>query len=119
MVKTMGKGSVIVDISVDQGGCIETIDRMTTHSNPTYMKHDIIHYAVSNIPGTISMSATYALNNATIPYAMDLANKGWKQAAIDNPAIAKGINTAGGHIIHPAVAKAFDMEYMDVEELLK
>ncbi|WP_425539631.1 alanine dehydrogenase [Microaceticoccus formicicus] len=118
MVKSMEPGSVIIDIAIDQGGCVETIDKPTTHTKPTYLKHGIIHYAVSNIPGTISRSATYALSNVTTRFALEIANKGWRQAAIDNPSIAKGINLAEGKYVHPAVASAFGQEAVDLNSIL-
>lgn len=118
MVKEMSPGSVIVDISVDQGGCVETIDRTTTHSNPAYEKHKVIHYAVPNIPGSVAKTASVALSNETIAYALEIANKGWKKAAKENQALAKGINTADGKIIYKAVAEAFNREYTNIEELL-
>lgn len=118
MVKSMQPGSVIVDISVDQGGCIETIDRYTTHSNPSYEKHGIIHYAVPNIPGTVSETASVALSNETIRYCLEVANKGWKKAALESEPLKKGINTANGHITYKAVAEAFGAEYVPVDEFL-
>lgn len=119
MVKTMRKGSVIIDISIDQGGCVETVDRPTSHSDPIYIKHGVIHYAVPNIPGTVAKTATYALSNVTEEYAFKIANNGWKKAAIENPEIAKGINTCKGFITYPAVAEAFDREYTPIEKFLK
>lgn len=101
MVKTMRPGSVIIDVSIDQGGSVETVDRPTTHSDPIYIKHDVIHYAVPNIPGTVAKTATYALSNVTEEYALKIANLGWKEAAIKNPEIAKGINTCKGFITYP------------------
>lgn len=118
IVKSMTPGSVIVDISVDQGGCIETIDRYTTHSNPSYEKHGVIHYAVPNIPGTVSETASVALSNETISYCLEIANKGWKKAALECDAIKKGVNTANGHITYKAVAESFDKEYVEVDEFL-
>ncbi|MDO5718115.1 MAG: alanine dehydrogenase [Tissierellia bacterium] len=117
MVKSMEEGSVIIDIAVDQGGCVETIDHATTHTRPTYNKYGVIHYAVSNIPGTISRSATYALSNVTTKFALEIANKGWKKAARENESIAKGVNLSEGRYIHPAVAKSFDKEYTPIEKI--
>ncbi len=118
MVKAMQPGSVIVDISVDQGGCVETIDRVTTHSDPTYMKHGIVHYAVANIPGTVARTASLALSNVTTSYALEIADKGWEAAARDNPGIAKGINTALGKVTFKAVAEAFGRDYTSIYEMI-
>lgn len=118
MVKTMQPGSVIIDVAVDQGGSIETIDRVTTHSNPTYEKHGVIHYAVSNIPGAVARTATIALTNVTVPYGTQIANKGWKQAARDNRALAKGVNVAEGKVTYQAVAEAHGLTYTPLETLL-
>lgn len=117
MVKSMDAGSVIVDIAIDQGGCVETIDHATTHTDPTYVRHDVVHYAVANIPGTVSRAATYALSNVTTAYAMEIADKGWLRAAKENPAIEKGINIADHKIVYKAVADAFDMASTDIKEL--
>lgn len=117
MVKNMGEGTVIVDISVDQGGCIETIDRYTTHSNPSYEKYGVIHYAVPNIPGTVSETASVALSNETIRYCLDIANMGWVEACKTSEPIKKGINTAKGKITYKAVAESFNKEYTPIEEL--
>lgn len=117
MVKNMGAGTVIVDISVDQGGCIETIDRYTSHSNPSYEKYGVIHYAVPNIPGTVSETASVALSNETIRYCLEIANSGWKEASRNNESVKKGINTAKGKITYKAVAESFNKEYTPLEEL--
>lgn len=119
MVKNMQPGSVIVDVAVDQGGSIETIDRITTHSAPVYEKFGILHYAVANIPGAVARTATMALTNVTLPYALELANKGYEQAALENPALAKGINTVNGFLIHEAVSKAHQYPYTPLNEALK
>ena len=107
-LKTMRHGSVIVDVAVDQGGCVETT-RPTTHENPIYVVENVIHYAVANMPGAVPRTSTLALTNATLPYVLQLANKGWKQALKDNSALRRGLNIADGKIIHSAVAKAFGM----------
>ncbi|MBW7458223.1 alanine dehydrogenase, partial [Paenibacillus sepulcri] len=112
MVKTMKKGSVIVDVAVDQGGTIATIDRVTTHSDPIYEKHGVLHYAVANMPGAVPRTSTYALTNVTIPYALVLANQGLEQAAVLNPSLGKGVNTYKGHVTHPQVAEAVGMPYV-------
>jgi alanine dehydrogenase len=106
MVSQMKKGAVIVDVAVDQGGTIETIDRVTTHSNPTYEKHGVIHYAVANMPGAVPRTSTFALTNVTIGYALELANKGFDRAVRENNSLRSGVNTYGGHVTHPAVAEA-------------
>jgi alanine dehydrogenase len=105
MVREMQPGSVIVDVAVDQGGCVETI-RATTHENPTYVVHDVIHYGVANMPGAVPRTSTYALTNATMPYVKALAKKGLEQAAKDDPAVYKGINTYQGLVPHAAVAES-------------
>lgn len=116
MVKTMTPGSVIVDVAVDQGGTIETIDRVTTHSDPTYEKYGVIHYAVPNIPGAVPRTSTIALTNVTIPYAEQLASKGFEQAVRDNIPLRKGVNVYAGDITHQAVANAFDLPYVPLEQ---
>jgi alanine dehydrogenase len=105
MVKVMEPGSVICDVAIDQGGCVETI-RPTTHEDPTYVVHDVVHYAVTNMPGAVPRTSTFALTNATTPYVRQIARKGLEQAAADDPAIARGINTLRGEVPHPAVAEA-------------
>ncbi|MFD0698803.1 alanine dehydrogenase [Paenibacillus sp. GCM10027628] len=119
MVKTMSPGSVIVDVAIDQGGSIETIDRITTHDQPTYVKHGVIHYAVANMPGAVARTSTLALTNVTTPYGLQIANKGYVQAALDNKAIAKGINVLAGHVSYKAVAEAHGYAYTDVYSLLQ
>lgn len=118
MVKSMEPGSVIVDIAVDQGGCVETIDRYTTHSDPVYIRHGVLHYAVPNIPGTVSKTATTALSNATSRYAIEIATKGWITASKENESIKKGINTAFGKITYKGVADSFNREYEELDNLI-
>lgn len=118
MVKQMTPGSVIVDVAIDQGGSIETIDRITTHDNPTYEKHGVIHYAVANMPGAVSRTSTLALTNVTIPYALQLANKGYAQAIRDNKPLAKGVNVIAGKVTYKAVADTHNLPYAAVEEVL-
>ncbi|RXT05867.1 alanine dehydrogenase [Ammoniphilus sp. CFH 90114] len=118
MVKTMQPGSVIVDVAIDQGGSIETIDRITTHDNPTYVKHGVLHYAVANMPGAVARTSTIALTNVTVPYGVQIANKGWKQAALDNKALAKGINVVDGKVTYKAVAEAHGYTPVAVETVL-
>jgi len=117
MVKSMKKGAVIVDVAVDQGGCIETT-KPTTHSAPTYIVHDVVHYCVANMPGAVSRTSTYALCNATFPYLLELADKGYKQAALDNAAIALGLNMIDGHIVYNEIATLFGLPYTELNEVL-
>ncbi|TXK81846.1 alanine dehydrogenase [Paenibacillus sp. N3.4] len=119
MVQTMSPGSVIVDVAIDQGGSIETIDRITTHDQPTYVKHGVIHYAVANMPGAVARTSTLALTNVTTPYGLQIANKGYIRAALDNKAIAKGINVVAGQVTYQAVAEAHGYTYRDIYSLLK
>jgi alanine dehydrogenase len=116
-LKLMRPGAVIVDVAVDQGGCIETI-KPTTHENPTYTIDGIIHYGVANMPGGVPRTSTLALTNATLPYALQLANKGWRRALRENPALLKGLNVVDGRVTYPGVAEAFGMELADAREML-
>lgn len=116
-LKTMKKGAVIVDVAIDQGGCFET-SKATTHENPTYVVDDVIHYCVANIPGAVPRTSTMALTNATLPYAIEIANKGWKKAAQDNLAIKRGCNVIAGKVTYKGVAEAFGLEYTDIDTLL-
>ncbi|MFK3939526.1 alanine dehydrogenase [Alkalihalobacillus sp. NPDC078783] len=118
MIKSMKPGSVVVDVAVDQGGIIETADKVTTHDDPTYTKHDVIHYAVANMPGAVPRTSTIALTNVTIPYAKQIADKGVKQAMIANPSLALGLNVANGQITYEAVARDLGYTYATVEEAL-
>lgn len=118
MVKTMKPGLVIVDVAIDQGGCVETIDHPTTHSNPTFVKHGVIHYSVANIPGAVARTSTFALTNATLPYALELANKGYERAIRENPALAKGVNVINGVVTYKAVAEAHNLEYVPLEQAM-
>jgi alanine dehydrogenase len=117
MVKTMKPGAVIVDVAVDQGGSIETIDRVTTHSSPTYETHGVVHYAVANMPGAVPRTSTLALTNVTLPYALELANKGLTEAITANYALQLGVNTYKGSVTHPAVAEALGMPYVKLSDL--
>jgi alanine dehydrogenase len=117
MLKDMKPGTVLVDVAVDQGGCIETC-KPTTHENPTYIIDDVVHYCVANMPGAVPYTSTLALTNATLPYAIQLANKGWKKAAQENPELVPGLNVIHGDIVYKAVAEAFDMDYVPVEKYL-
>ena len=98
MVKNMKRGSVIVDVAIDQGGSIATCDHVTTHSEPTFVKHGVIHYSVANIPGAVSRTSTLALTNATLPYALKIAGKGWQAACQEDAGLAKGLNTIDGNL---------------------
>lgn len=118
MVKSMEPGSVIVDVAIDQGGIVETMDRSSTHNDPIYFKHDIIHYAVSNMPGAVSQTSTLALTNHTIPYALEIANQGIEAVVLKNSAIAKGVNVYKGNIVHEAVAKSLNLTYVDLNSLI-
>ncbi|SHF79034.1 alanine dehydrogenase [Ornithinibacillus halophilus] len=118
MVQAMSEGSVIVDVAIDQGGIFETSDRITTHDNPTYTKHGVLHYSVANMPGAVPRTSTIGLTNVTVPYALQIANKGYKKACNDNAALRKGINTADGYVTYEAVAEAHGLEYADVFDLL-
>lgn len=117
MVQQMTPGSVIIDVAVDQGGAIETIDRITTHHNPVYEKHGVIHYAVANIPGAVSRTSTMALSNVTVPYALQIANKGYERACLENPALAKGLNVVSGKVTYKAVAEAHQLPYTPLEKI--
>ncbi len=117
MISGMKKGAVVVDVSVDQGGCIETT-HPTTHSDPTYVVDGVLHYGVANMPGAVPNTSTYALTNATLRYAMAIADKGWKQAVVDDAALAKGVNVLDGHVTNSAVAEAHGMECVSLETLL-
>jgi alanine dehydrogenase len=117
MISTMNPGSVVVDVAVDQGGCIETT-HATTHSNPTFLVDGVVHYCVANMPGAVPRTSTYALSNATLPYTVKLANMGAEAAIQADPALARGVNTYKGKITYPAVAEAFDLEYTPLEKLL-
>ena len=118
MIKSMDDGGVIIDIAVDQGGVFETTDRVTTHDSPTYTKHGIVHYAVANIPGAVPRTSTMALSNVTLRYIQALAKKGYQQACLDDPALAKGVNTTQGYMTYEAVAKALDYEYKALDKMI-
>lgn len=118
MVKEMEPGSVIVDVAIDQGGSIETIDRITTHSEPTYVKHGVLHYAVANMPGAVARTSTMALTNVTVPYALQIANKGYVKASLESRPLARGINVIEGKVTYKAVAEALGYTYVDVNDIL-
>lgn len=117
MLKTMRPGTVLVDVAVDQGGCIETCTP-TTHENPTFIIDDVVHYCVANMPGAVPYTSTLALTNATLPYAIRLANQGWKKAAQENLELRNGLNIIQGTVVYKAVADAFNMTYTDVKSFL-
>ena len=113
----MKPGTVLVDVAIDQGGCFET-SHPTTHSDPTYIVDGILHYAVANIPGAVPYTSTIALSNATLPYVIQLANKGWKKACLENPALKYGLNMVEGKVTYEAVAKVFNLPYTPVDDVL-
>ncbi|MCZ4246443.1 alanine dehydrogenase [Bacillus amyloliquefaciens] len=119
MVKQMKPGSVIVDVAIDQGGIVETVDHITTHDNPTYEKHGVVHYAVANMPGAVPRTSTLALTNVTVPYALEIANKGAAKAITDSPALKAGLNTANGHVTYEAVAKDLGYDYVPAEKAMQ
>ncbi|MGD9973033.1 MAG: alanine dehydrogenase [Desulfatirhabdiaceae bacterium] len=117
MLSTMKKGSVLVDVAIDQGGCFET-SKPTTHDHPTYTIDGVIHYCVANMPGAVAKTSTMALTNATLPYALEIAGKGWKKAMRENPEIKSGANVIEGHVTYPGVAEAFDLPLVPIDSLL-
>jgi len=117
MLKDMRPGTVIVDVAVDQGGCIETC-RPTTHDDPTFIIDDVVHYCVANMPGAVPYTSTLALTNATLPYALQLAGKGWQKACRENNELKLGLNIVNGKVVYQGVADAFGLEYTDVDTVL-
>ncbi len=117
MIRRMRPGSVLVDIAIDQGGCFET-SRPTTHAEPTYVVDGIVHYCVANMPGGVARTSTFALNNATLPFTLALANKGWRQACHDDPHLRHGLNVHDGQIVYKAVAQALKLKYTPPETFL-
>jgi alanine dehydrogenase len=117
MLKEMRPGTVVVDVAVDQGGCIETC-KPTTHQDPTYIIDDVVHYCVANMPGAVPYTSTLALTNATLPFAIQLANKGWQKACADNNELKLGLNVVQGKVVYKGVAEAFNLEYVPVENVL-
>ena len=113
----MKPGAVVVDVAIDQGGCVETI-KPTTHSEPTYFVDEVLHYGVTNMPGAVPRTSTYALSNATLPYALKLANMGLKDAVKADHTLAPGVNTYEGHVTYDAVAEAFGIEYSPLDKVL-
>jgi alanine dehydrogenase len=117
MLKTMKKGAVLVDVAIDQGGCFET-SKATTHGNPIYTVEGVVHYCVANMPGAVPKTSTLALTNATLPYAVEIANKGWKKAMQDNQDIKYGANVIKGKVTYQGVAEAFGLDYTPIDDLL-
>jgi alanine dehydrogenase len=117
MVRWMRPGSVLVDIAIDQGGCFET-SRPTTHSDPTYVEEGVVHYCVTNMPGAVARTSTFALTNATLPFVLALAGKGWRQAMLDDPHLAAGLNIHDGQVTHIAVAQALGLRHTAVRDVL-
>ncbi len=116
MVRSMQRGSVIVDVSIDQGGCIETMDHSTTHDAPIYIRHGVVHYAVANMPGAVPRTSTVALTNATLTYVEALARKGWQNAIREDSALAKGVNVVNGKVVYSAVARAHGLQHSMLEQ---
>jgi alanine dehydrogenase len=118
MVRAMKRGAVMVDIAIDQGGCFET-SRPTTHANPTYVEEGVIHYCVTNMPGAVARTSTFALNNATLPFVLDLADKGWRRALADDSHLRAGLNIHGGRVTHEAVARDLGLGFTPPGQLLR
>ena len=113
----MRRGSVVVDVAIDQGGCFET-SRPTTHAKPTYRVHGVVHYCVANMPGGVARTSTFALNNATLPFIVQLADRGWKRACKVDPFLCDGLNVHDGKIVYKAVADALDYQFVDPGDVL-
>ncbi|MGG0816096.1 alanine dehydrogenase [Paenibacillus alvei] len=118
MIRSMQPGSVVIDVAIDQGGIFETVDRITTHDDPIYVKHGVVHYAVANMPGAVPRTSTMALTNVTVPYALCIANLGLGRALQNSQPLMRGVNTAGGSITYEAVARDLALPYVPVEEAL-
>jgi alanine dehydrogenase len=117
MVEKMNRGSVIVDVAIDQGGCCET-SHTTTHAEPTYKVNGVVHYCVANMPGGVARTSTLALNNATLAFVLDLADKGWRQAMLDDAHLRAGLNVHAGRLTHEAVARDQNLAYVSPEDAL-
>jgi alanine dehydrogenase len=117
MLKIMKPGAVLVDVAIDQGGCFET-SKPTTHSEPTYIVDGVVHYCVANMPGAVAKTSTMALTNATLPYAVEIANKGWKLAMKEDKEIRQGANVVNGKVTYAGVAEAFNLKYVPIDTLL-
>ena len=118
MVKKMKSGAIVVDVAIDQGGCFET-SRPTTHADPTFIVDGVLHYCVANMPAAVPHTSTFALTNVTLPYALELADKGWRRAMVDDHALALGLNVHDGQVVYPAVAEAFDLPATLLKDVLK
>ena len=118
MVQGMKSGAVIVDVAIDQGGCVATVDHATTHSDPVYVRHGVIHYSVANMPGAVPRTSTYALTNVTLPYVKALADKGWIRAIREDACLALGVNVARGQIVYQAVAEAHGLPYQPLDSMI-
>ena len=118
LIGRMKPGSVVVDVAIDQGGCFET-SRPTTHDDPVYVVDDVVHYCVANMPGGVPRTSAQALNNATLPYALAIADKGWRRALTDDPHLLNGLNVHAGRITHAAVAESLGLDYWDPKEAIK
>ena len=116
-IKRMKPGSAIVDVAIDQGGCVET-SRATTHAEPTYIVDDVVHYCVANMPGAVPLTSTFALNNATLPFIIRLANKGYKQALLDDAHLLNGLNVINGHVVNKHVADALNLPFVEPKQAL-
>ena len=117
MIKTMAKGSVVVDVGIDMGGCVET-SRPTKHDDPIFTEEGIIHYCVPNMPGLVPYTATQALTNATLPFVIELANKGWRDACLQNQHLQDGLNCAHAHVTHAKIAEFMNRKYVPLKTLL-
>ena len=117
MIKSMKRGSVIVDVAIDQGGCVET-SKPTTHANPTYIVDDVVHYCVANMPGGVPRTSTMALNKATLPLLIKIADQGYKKTLMENKNFLAGLNVYKGHITYKSVSEAFDLKYTPANEIL-
>jgi alanine dehydrogenase len=117
MLKTMKPGTVLVDVAIDQGGCFET-SKATTHGDPIYEVEGVVHYCVANMPGAVARTSTLALTNATLPYTVEIANKGWKKAMQGNNEIKLGANVINGNVTYKAVAEAFGLDYVPIDDLM-
>ena len=117
MLKVIPQGAVLVDVAVDQGGCFETT-HATTHSNPTYYEEGVLHYCVANMPGAVPRTSTFALTNATLPYALDLANKGFEKAIAEDTGLREGVNTYAGKLTYEAVATSQNLEFTPLDSVL-
>jgi alanine dehydrogenase len=117
MLKCMKPGAVLVDVAIDQGGCFET-NKATTHDDPTYVVDDIVHYCVANMPGAVSRTSTYALNNVTLPHALRIADLGWKEAMRADPHLAQGLNVHAGRVTYPAVAEELGYDLLSIDEAI-